>query len=79
MPHTDVANYKFTVKEGAPSASGRDDAPVWIACEPYESELGILGQGRLSLDLAPGTTVDQAQEIARYLQRHVAAFRYSQG
>ena len=77
MPGPDVAEYKFTVKEGQPSQAGCEDA-TWLMCEPMKSELSIVGdRGFLSLRLADGTTVDHAKEIARYLQKHVVGIQYT--
>ena len=78
MANVDVAQYKFTVKEGQPSQSGADDAPAWLMCEPMASELSIVGdEGFLSFRLPDGTTVDQAQVIAHYLQRHIVGVQYT--
>jgi len=78
MSTPDIADYKFTVKEGSPSQTGVDDAPTWLMCEPMTSELSIVGdRGFLSLRLPEGTTVDQAQDIARYLQKHITGVQYT--
>lgn len=78
MSSTEYADYKFTVKEGEPSKSGADDAPTWLMCEPMTRELSAVGnRGFLSLRLREGTTVAQAQEIARYLQQHVTGIGHT--
>jgi hypothetical protein len=78
MSTTDFADYKFTVKEGQASRSGADDAPTWLMCEPMTKELPVVGdRGFLSLRILEGTTVAQAQEIARYLQERVTGIGYT--
>jgi len=77
MSNTEFADYRFTVREGAPSASGRNDAPVWIALEPMTKELDILGKGFLFLRLNPGADIQQAQDTARYLNANIAAVGYT--
>jgi len=46
-------------------------------CEPTSREPEIVGRGFLSLRLRPGTTVREAQEIARYLQDRVTGIGYT--
>ena len=77
MSNTEITNYKFTVKEGNPSKSGASDAPVWLMCEPYTKELTIVGNGFLSIRLKTDTSIEQAQEISRYLQAHVAGISHT--
>lgn len=78
MASTEVADYKFTVKEGAPSKSGADDAPVWLMCEPLSSELSIVGDGGyLGIRLRPGTAVTQARDIANYLRAHIVGISHT--
>ncbi|MFL6627455.1 MAG: hypothetical protein ACJ8G1_13485 [Vitreoscilla sp.] len=77
MSNVDFADYKFTVKEGQPSRAGAE-APTWLMCEPMTSELSIVGdKGFLSLRLPEGTTVDQAHEIARYIQMYITRIQYT--
>jgi hypothetical protein len=64
----DYATYKFEVKEGEASRNGANDAPVSLYCQPVDSELSIVGKGFLSLNLKAGTTIEKAQEVARYLE-----------
>lgn len=71
MSVPETAEYKFTVKEGSPSVSGANDAPVWLALEPLRKELSIVGHGLLSLCLVEGATVQQATEIAHYLNANI--------
>ncbi len=77
MTTTERADYKFAVKEGSPTKSGADDAPVFLACEPRTKQLSIVGKGTLTLCLRPGTTVLKAQQIARYLQQHITHVAYT--
>ena len=78
MSSTEYADYKFTVKEGEPSRSGADDAPTWLMCEPMTKELSAVGnRGFLSLRLREGTTVVEAQKIARYLAEHVTGIGHT--
>lgn len=77
MASTETADYKFTVKEDLPPLDG-GEAPMWLMCEPVTRELSIVGdQGFLSLRLSAGITVDQADEIARYLQARVVGISYT--
>ncbi len=67
MAKTEIAEYTFTVKEG-------EFDPV-IMCKPYSGQssfLGSEGEGFLTIQLFPGTAVDRAQDIARYLRDNVA-------
>ena len=73
MPKTESAEYKFTVKEGAPSETS-GDAPVFLMCEPEKTELSFLGQsGFLSINLKDGTSISEAQEIANHLQKYITS------
>ena len=65
IPKTEFAEHAFTVKE---SQSG-----PFIACEPRREDLSILGDGFLNtLTLRSGTSIDKAEEIARYLRENVS-------
>ena len=71
MPKTEIADYIFTVKEGAPSEAA-GEAQVSLMCEPVSSELSMPGNnGFLSIHLKDGTTVEEAQKISQYLQKHI--------
>ena len=70
--YQEAARYRARVKEGG-------DTPH-IALEPYDQNIAFLKQNNayLFLDLAPGTTLEKAQEIADYLNRnimHLGCFR----
>jgi hypothetical protein len=76
MTREDLGIYKFTVKEGNPSAVGAGDAPVWLKCEPMESELSFVDdRGFLSILLPNGTSLQEGHAIARYLEDHVTAIQ----
>jgi hypothetical protein len=78
MATTEDAKYRFTVKEGQASASGKDDAPTSLMLELSDGKgLSILQDGFLLLRLRPGTSVAEAQEIARYLQDRVTAVSHT--
>lgn len=76
MP-TDTARYRFTVKEGQPSRSGANDAPLSLMLEPMDKQLAVLKGGHLSLFLAPGTTMAQAQALARSLDQLVGTVAFT--
>ncbi len=64
IPKTEFAEHAFTVKE---SKSG-----PFIMCEPRGKDLSILGDGFLTLTLRSGTSIEKAEEIARYLGENVS-------
>lgn len=76
MSKTEITEYTFTVKEGAPAEAGAE-APVWLMCEPRSKELSIVAGGFLSLRLAEGTTLAQAQKVAQYLRDHVTGIGHT--
>jgi len=78
MSNTEVADYLFTVKEGEPSRNEKDDAPVWLMCEPMTHELSIVGdKAFLGIRLKPEVTIAEAKEIARYLKDHIVGISYT--
>ena len=52
------ADFTFVVKEGS-------QGKPWIAAEQ------LTGGGLICFDLVPGTTIDQAQELARHMRKHI--------
>ena len=65
MAKTETVECKFTVTEG--------EFDPCIMCEPYSGQLSFLGsEGFLTIQLFPGTSVDRAQDIARYLSDNVS-------
>jgi hypothetical protein len=73
---TERSRFVFTVKEGSPSRSGAD-APVWLMAEPDTPGLSVLKGGHLGMELAPGTKIDKAQEIAKFLNTNIRAITYN--
>lgn len=72
MAKTEFTEYTFTVKEGHPSEEG-GEAPTSLMCEPLTKELSFLGNdGFISIRLKEGTSVQEAQEIAKYLKNCVS-------
>ncbi len=70
MAKTETVEYTFTVKEGSPAGG---EVPNFLMCEPKTQELSFLGrEGFLTIELFPGTSVDRAQDIARYLGENVS-------
>ena len=64
MAKTEIAEYIFTVKKG--------EFDPFIMCEPYSGQSSFLGsEGFLTIQLFPGTAVDRAQDIAKYLRHNV--------
>jgi len=60
---TERAEFVFKVKEFSSGVP-------WIAAEPLSEELRGV-RGLLGFDLMPGTTFDQAKEIAAYMEKHI--------
>lgn len=78
MSKTDFADYKYTIKEGQPSQDGKDDAPIWLMCEPMENELEIVGDhGFLGIHLNRDIKMDEAREIARLLNSKVMGISHT--
>jgi len=78
MSTTEFADYAFTIKEGEASANGKDDAPVWLMCEPRSRELSIVGNsGYLGFRLMPGVKIEEAQKIVQYLREHIVGITYT--
>ncbi len=65
MLKTEIAEYTFTAEEG--------EFDPYIMCEPHSGQSSFLdSDGFLTIQLFPGTSVEQAQEIARYLRDNVS-------
>lgn len=77
MPNTQDAKYRFTVKEGQSSASGKSDAPISLMLEPTEGELEILKPGFMSIRLAPGITLSEAHELEKTLNSKVFSIGFT--
>jgi hypothetical protein len=69
---TDRSKYHYEVKEYA-------DGQPWIMGEPLEGpDLPIPGQWFLGFDLTEGTTLEQAEEVAAFMNRHLTAISLTQ-
>ena len=68
---TNRANYVFCVKEYD------QDSPPWIMLESQDGNIPILQNGIIGFDLRPGTTFQQAQEIASYLNSHIECLTHT--
>ncbi len=65
MLKTEIAEYTFTAEEG--------EFDPYIMCEPHSGQSSFLGsEGFLTIQLFPGTSVEQAQDIAKYLRDKVS-------
>jgi hypothetical protein len=67
---TERAHYKFTVKEYG-------NGKPWLMCEPMDRELDIVGDGFLGRDLPEGTTYEEAQRIARFVNENITHVSYT--
>lgn len=68
------SDYRFTA-----TGSPRGDAPTHdvasiIVCEPVTDEAEAASCGSFALPVQPGTSLDEARAIARYLRAHVRGF-----
>jgi hypothetical protein len=71
MAHdTEFGDYTFTVKE---SATGKP----FIALEPVTQAIPSLKNSLLTLHLDEKTTIQQAEEISRYLDEHIRSVGYT--
>jgi len=62
MPKTEEAEYAYIVKESP-------NGPPWIMLELRRgAPLSILEHGFLGFRLSPGTTLEEAHEIARFME-----------
>ena len=64
MSKTERAKFAFTVKKYY-------DGKPWIALEPYEGSIERFDNGLLGFDLSEGTDINQAKEIANYLNKNL--------
>lgn len=68
MSKTERVRVRFTVKE--------TDGNSWIAMDPIEAG-SILKGVLLGFDLRTGTSFDEAEKIAAYLNSNVAEVNYT--
>ena len=65
MVKSETVEYVFTVKEGG-------GGHPFIACEPRDGELSILGKNAfLSLRLKTAISIEKAKDIANYLNDNI--------
>ena len=64
MAKTERAAYRATVKEG-------NSGVPFLMFEPMAGNLPFLSDAFVALELRPGTTLDEAQELARQLHLRV--------
>lgn len=74
MRKTEIARYSFTVQEGITAY----DSQHWLMLQPLGSELSIFsGGGYIALRLSNDVSVEQAKDMARYLNSMVNAISYT--
>ena len=66
---TDRADFTFVAKE-------YHQRTPWIAAEQLPGDKLVL-PGLIGFDLAPGTTFEQAKEIADYMRKHIRGMHYT--
>ncbi len=57
--------FKFTVKEFA-------DGTPYLAAEPLQSKMTLLDEAQMFLQLQPGTDIEEAHKMAKYLNQHIS-------
>jgi len=67
---TEREEYQFTVKESG-------EGTPWIMLEPSHQSLKSLGNSFLGLDLNEGSTLQQAEEVARYLNQNIVSLAHT--
>jgi hypothetical protein len=67
---TERARYIFTVKEF-------EGGQPWIYMEPFDTVLSPLAHGFIGFDLAEGTTLEQAHELATLLNSKLIRTSYT--
>jgi hypothetical protein len=66
---TERADFTFVAKE-------YHQRTPWIAAEQLAGDKLML-PGLIGFDLAPGTTFEQAKEIADYMRKHIRGIHYT--
>jgi hypothetical protein len=64
----DNANYAFVVKE-----HGGPGFEPYIACEPRNQQLAIVGDGMIGFELRKGTSLEKAKEIANFMSNNISS------
>ena len=59
--------FKFTVKEFA-------DVTAYVAAEPLRSTMTPLEEAQIFFQLRNGTSIDEAHQIAKYLNQNISVF-----
>jgi hypothetical protein len=54
----------------------REDGAPWLALQPKREEVQDIG-GEIGLDLYRGTTLDEAKQLARFLNSNIKAVTYA--
>jgi len=67
---TERARYRFRVCES-------ESNKFWLMAEPVTSDIKMLKHGMLGFDMHPETTQAQAQQIADFLNKNLAALTYN--
>jgi hypothetical protein len=67
---TERAHYVFAVKEFA-------DGTPWVMLEQSGNALAVLGDGFLGFDLNKGTSLQEAEKIARFLHQNIRSVSYT--
>lgn len=57
--------FKFTVKEFA-------DGTPYLAAEPMRSAMTLFDEAQMFFQLRPGTDIEEAHRIAKYLNQHIS-------
>ena len=66
MEKTQRGEYKFTTKEYS-------EGTPWIAAEPLGNIINFPGDGFLGFDLKRGTDLNEAKEIAKFMNDNLSA------
>lgn len=70
MADTEIEKFTFTVKEGV-------SGDPFIALEPLYQKFPSLKGSFLTLNLPDGTSIEKAEEIARYLDDNIESVGFT--
>ena len=62
-------DYSFALKDHSKDS-------FFIACEPMNTNLSILQNGVLCLEINKGISFEDAQKISEYIQKNISAITY---